>query len=171
MRGRTAGLGLAGVVALLLASGCSVEEPGASPLPVTSAVPQITTSSGEGSPRLVADPDDADLVLYVSNQSFEDDPVGVVVEVDGERLVDQDFAVEGQHTWVEFGLDLEAGEHTVVATSDTGARAEHTLVLPEGERRWAVLAYWYYSDDPSTGHAGTPRSFTFTVSEEPVAFA
>jgi hypothetical protein len=169
--GARGSLGL-GVVALGLTAGCSVVGPdGSGTTPVASAIPEIATPSAAPDARLVVDPDEADVVLYVSNQSFEDDPVRIVVEVDGRRVVDQQFAVEGQHTWVEFGLDLTEGEHTVLATSDTEARAEEVLVLPEGERRWAVLEYWFYPDDPSTGHAGTPRSFTFTVSDEPVGFA
>lgn len=159
-------------VAALLAAGCTVEGPEeTSPPPVGSAVPEAVPASGAPGVQLVADPDEADLVLYVSNQSFEDDPVRIVVEVDGWRLVDQDFAVEDQHSWVEFGVDAPDGKHTVTATSGTGVRTEETLVLPEGERRWAVLEYWYYPDDPTTGHAGTPRSFTFHVSGQPVGFA
>ncbi|WP_256842962.1 hypothetical protein [Ornithinimicrobium cryptoxanthini] len=44
--------------------------------------------------RLV-DEADADLVLYVSNQSFTDSPVSIQIAIDGVQLVDQTFAIEG----------------------------------------------------------------------------
>jgi len=47
-------------------------------------------------------PDDADLLLYVSNQSFEDENVRLKLDVDGVTVVDGEFRVEGQHHWIRF---------------------------------------------------------------------
>lgn len=126
--------------------------------------------TGNGVVSVVADADQADLVLYVSNQSFEDEVVGITVAIDGVVVVDQDFDVEGQHNWVEFPIGLPAGEHTVTATSSTGTEGSHVLTLPEGEQRWVVVDYWYYPDQ-GDGSDVVDRSFTIDVSDEQVAFA
>lgn len=114
-------------------------------------------------PRLV-DAEDADLVLHVSNQVPTEEVVDIVVAVDGEELIDQPFAFEEGHNWIEFGIDLPPGEHAVRATSGTGAGTEQTFELPAGERRWAVLNYWFEPTDDS-GSEGR-RYFTFEVTEE-----
>jgi hypothetical protein len=104
------------------------------------------------------------LVLYVSNQSFADDPVGIRVELAGQVVVDSLFRVESQHTWVEHRLTVPAGTHQIEVTSTTGVVSTHDLVVPRSETRWVVIEYWYYPGD-------TARSFTFHVSDQPVAFA
>lgn len=105
----------------------------------------------------------APFTLYVSNQSFDDDPVRITISISGEVVVDDDFAVEGQHNWIEFTPDIEPGLHTLTATSDTGAEFTVDLELPAGEPRWAVIDYWFYPDQE-------PRRFTFNISGEPIGF-
>jgi len=61
--------------------------------------PQVTASDSEV--HLVG-PDDADLLLYVSNQSFKDENVRLKLAVDGVMVVDGEFRVEGQHHWIRF---------------------------------------------------------------------
>jgi hypothetical protein len=109
------------------------------------------------------EPPPAPFTLYVSNQSFDDDPVRITISIGGEVVVDDEFAVEGQHNWVEFTPDIEPGHHTLIATSDTGAEFTVDLELPEGEPRWAVVDYWFYPDQE-------PRRFTFDISDEPIGF-
>jgi hypothetical protein len=103
------------------------------------------------------------LVLYVSNQSFADDTVDVRVSIDGSVVVDDSFLVESQHTWIEYELSLSAGPHTLTASSGTGATLTEEFDLPVEGTRWAVLSYWYDAQ-------GTPRSFTFTLHDQPVGF-
>lgn len=104
--------------------------------------------------------------LWVSNQSFEDDPVAVTVEIDGVTVVDDSFEVGSQHNWFSFMIDgLESGEHTVTATSDTGVVFEGTFTLPPDEPRWMVVDYWYYPDDAEGRH------FTLSESDEPIYFS
>ena len=162
-------------------------EPGAQSLPVTSEstsydTPTTTTHVSPGSTEPSSDeltvsrasslgePQtelEAEVVrLWVSNQSFEDDPVAITIRIDGNLVVDDSFAVEGQHNWIAFDIEgLPPGEHALAAESDTGARTEGTFTLPTGESRWLVADYWYYPDD-SEG-----RFFTLSESDEPVAFA
>jgi hypothetical protein len=146
----------------LLVTACAGSEGSTAPSgPTVSAEIDSTTTAPEIALTTEAE---ADLVLYVSNQSFEDDTVRVRVAIDGVELVDQDFAVEGQHTWVTFPVALPAGEHVLSASSGTGAAAEESFEVPDGERRWAVLDYW-------SSPGGEPRSFTWHLSEEPIGFA
>ena len=135
-----------------------------------SSEPPTEPPTGNGVVSLVDDAEQADLLLYVSNQSFEDEVVGITVAIDGVVVVDQDFDVEGQHNWVEFPIALPAGEHTVTATSGTGAEGSQELTLPEGEQRWVVVDYWYYPDQ-GDGSDVVERTFTIEVSDEQVGFA
>jgi hypothetical protein len=105
----------------------------------------------------------ANFVLYVSNQSFADDAVDLRVSVDGSVVVDDAFLVGSQHTWTEYPLSLPAGPHTLGASSGTGATLTEEFDLPVEGTRWAVLSYWYDAE-------GTPRSFTFTIHDQPVGF-
>ena len=61
--------------------------------------------------------ENSNLVLYVSNQSFNVDPVRIKVWVDSDLLVDQDFEVGNQHNWIIFGHNLPQGNHTLRAES------------------------------------------------------
>ena len=110
------------------------------------------------------EPVPAPFTIHVSNQSFEDPSVAITVTVDGRVVVDEEFAVEGQHNWRMFELDPGPGKHTLRAESSTGVVLETTFVLSDGEPLWAVLDYWWY---PGEG----ARLFTFSTHEEPVAFA
>ncbi len=103
--------------------------------------------------------------LWVSNQSFEDDPVFITIRIDGEPVVNDSFAVEGQHNWMSFDIaGLSSGSHEVVAVSDTGAQTGGSFTLPEGESRWLVVDYWYDAGEPDN------RYFTLSESDVPVGF-
>ena len=118
-----------------------------------------TTSSPASRPNLT---------LYVSNQSFEDDPVKVTVDIDGEVVVNDVFNVESQHNWITYELYLAPGRHEITMTSDTGVRKTTTLRMPRRSHRWAVIDYWYYPPDGTDG--GTPRSFSFRVDDKRMSF-
>lgn len=128
-------------------------------------------SSGVSSPgprsaaiRMVAE-DEADLLLWVSNQSFEDDPVFVTVSIDGTEVVAQPFDVEGQHNWILFPLKVPAGQHVLTAASNTGVETDQRFTIPETGRRYAVLDYWYYPGDRGGRH------FSWGIHEKPIGFA
>jgi len=103
------------------------------------AHPEIT--SADAAVRLVTDAE-ADLVLYVSNQSFEDEVVGLTVTIDDVTVVDGDFHVEDQHNWVSFPLALPEGGHEITAESDSGATLHESFEVPQGKRRYAVIDHW-----------------------------
>lgn len=121
------------------------------PLPATSDVALVTH-------------DRADLHLWISNQSFADDPVDVTVSIDGSEIIAQPFAVEGQHNWVLFPLALPPGPHVLEVTSGTGATLQEEFTLPEEGRRHAVLDYWDETED------GGPL-FTWQIQIDPIGFA
>jgi hypothetical protein len=112
--------------------------------------------------RMVAE-NQGDLHLWVSNQSFEDDPVFVTISIDGTEVVAQPFDVEGQHNWILFPLRVPAGQHVLTAASDAGVETEQRFTIPETGRRYAVLEYWNYDNDKG-------RHFTWRIQASSVAF-
>ena len=151
-RVRSHALGL--VLLLAGTTGCGPGR-GVDPQPA----PDVT--SGDAGVRVVEERE-ADLLLHVSNQSFDEERVRLTVEVDGVTVVDDDFDVEGQHTWIRFALAMPAGDHEVTATSDTGATLTETFRVPGDEPRFAVLDHW--------GEQGT-ADLTWSFHRKPVAFA
>lgn len=121
--------------------------------------------STEDSAGVAADPD-GNFVLSVSNQSFEIDSVDIIVTIDGQPVIDEDFAVEDQHNWKQFTFRLDPGRHTLTARSQRGgAELERTFEVT-GEH-WAVINYWY-----SDGTNGTqqPKELKFDIQDEPIGF-
>lgn len=112
-----------------------------------------------------SDPAPGEVLLWVSNQSFEDDSVSVTITVDGQPAVADEFKVESQHNWVGFYLrGLAPGEHQVSARSDTGVELDGSFTLPADAPRWLVLDYWFYRDGPEG------RRFTFEEFDHAVMF-
>jgi hypothetical protein len=108
-------------------------------------------------------PGRADLHLWVSNQSFADEVVGLTVNIDGVEVVARQFAVAGQHNWILFPVRLPPGRHEIRARSDTGAVSRQEFTMPAGERRYAVLDYWYHP-----GEEG--RRITWRIQATPLTF-
>ena len=104
----------------------------------------------------------ADLVLHVSNQSFDDKTVRLSVAVDGVTVVDGDFHVEGQHNWVTFELSMPAGVHEITAETDSGASLTESFRVPGDAARYAVVDHW--------GEGGSAE-LTWLFQPEPIAFA
>ena len=106
--------------------------------------------------RLV-DEAEADLVLHVSNQSFDDEKVRLTIAVDGVTVVDGDFAVADQHNWVSFPLGMSPGVHEITAKADSGATLRETFEMPEDKARYAVIDHW--GEDDSAGlHVVVPAA-------------
>ena len=98
------------------------------------------TAVGSGV-RLVEDKQ-ADLMLFASNQSFDEEQVRLTIAVDGVTVVDGEFHVEGQHNWVSFPLSLSPGAHEITANSDTGATLRESFRVPGDKTRYAVIDHW-----------------------------
>ncbi len=125
---------------------------------VTSSTPRSPEPTVQLAPR-----EDAVLHLWVSNQSFVDDPVGVKISIGDIEIVDQPFTVGNQHNWILFPINAPRGQHTLSAVSDTGADLDQTFTLPARGHRYAVLDYWNHQDRDG-GH------FTWHIQNSPVAF-
>ncbi len=106
----------------------------------------IACSEGDGlleaATATTAEADRAAFTLVVSNQSFENPTVFVSVTIDGERVIAQPFDVEGQHSFVQFPLDVPAGDHVLSAVANDGTSIESPFTLPADTARYGVLFYW-----------------------------
>lgn len=80
--------------------------------------------------------------LYVSNQSFVLDRVDIHVEIDGRLVVNRNFRVDTQHTFVPFKILLERGVHHIHIWSTKGG-AELSTDFQLEEEDTAVITYWY----------------------------
>lgn len=109
---------------------------------------------------------DGNFTLYVSNQSFDIESVDIVVEVDGVRVVDDVFAVESQHNWKQYVIDLAPGTHTLTARSVEGDATFEQSFEVTGDH-WAAVDYWYVTEERGTP---TPKQFIFHIQDEPIAF-
>jgi hypothetical protein len=109
-------------------------------------VPHPNLTAGDAPVELV-DESEADLVLHVSNQSFDDEEVRLTVVIDGVTVVDGDFDVADQHNWVTFPLSVPSGGHEISAESDSGATLRESFEVPHGTTRYAVIDHW--TDDGS----------------------
>lgn len=121
--------------------------------------PDVTAADA---PVQLVDSDDADLVLYVSNQSFEDERVRLTVVVDDVTVVDGNFHVADQHNWAAFPLRMPSGMHTIRAEADSGAALAETFRVPGNRTRYAVIDHW--GEDESA-------ELTWKFHRQPVAFA
>ena len=127
----------------------------------TDPAPDRDVTAADAEVRLVEDKE-ADLVLYVSNQSFDDEEVRLTVAVDGVVVVDGDFHVEDQHNWIKFPLQMSPGDHEVTAEADSGAALRESFQVPGDKARFAVIDYWGEDDS---------AEFSWSFQRQPVAFA
>ncbi|GGO08343.1 hypothetical protein GCM10011576_13670 [Micromonospora parathelypteridis] len=151
------------MTALLAATGCTgPSDVRDSPPASASANPP---SSGPTAPtvRLVEE-HLADLHLWVSNQSFRDDPVVLTVSIDGTEIVDQRFTVGSQHNFVLFPVKVPPGGHVVRVVSGTGVDFQERFTMPEGGRRYAAIGYVNAVDDRG-------RAIDWFFRSTPIAFA
>lgn len=129
-----------------------------------SAPPPAGSADGPSSDPAPAP--EGNFVLYVSNQSFDIESVDIVVEIDGVRVVDDVFAVESQHNWKQYVIDLAPGTHTLTARSAEGDATFEQSFEVTGDH-WAVIDYWYVTEERGTP---TPRQFVFHIQDEPIGF-
>jgi hypothetical protein len=102
-------------------------------------------------------------LLYVCNQSMVISPIDILVEIDGEVVVQDEFEVGRQMNWKIFELMLSPGKHTIAASSKKGEAKlaqEFTITREHG----ASVQYWYY---PESHRFATPRHFRFALMTDP----
>jgi len=106
---------------------------------------------------------EGNFTLYVSNQSFDRETVDISVAIDGKKVVSQLFEVKNQHNWIDFIVQLAAGEHKLQVFSTAGS-TQLTKAFTTTARHWAVVNYW------CCGEPDDPK-FTFDLSDQPIGFA
>jgi len=84
--------------------------------------------------------------LTVSNQSFDIDPVDILVKIDGITVIDDEFLVKQQHNYQYFEFLLKPGTHTIYAESIKGKSQLNKEFTIEKEL-WASLDFQYYEGD------------------------
>jgi len=142
---------------LLAAAGCGsrVEVLGVGVGPECPTPPQPLSA-------LASTEQEANVHLYVSNQSFVESTARMRVRLEDVVVVDQEFEVCGQHNWVAFHLRLAPGWHDLVATTPTGLRVDSRVDVPETPgQRWVVVSHWTEDE----------RHLDVDVRAEPVGFA
>lgn len=128
-------------------------------------------SRAEETQTLAHDPN-GNFILYVSNQSFDENPVDITVHIDGKKAIEGDFDVTGkriaQHNWIMHRFDLAPGRHRLSVKSKKG-KASLDKEFEISDKHWAVIDYWYYPT--LRGGAGpTPRHLSFMIQDSPIGF-
>ena len=147
------------VMTLLTVAGCAGAGAVPESRPTTVSGPRDSPSAIRG-----VEQGQADLELWVSNQSFEDDPVTLTVSIDDTQVVASPFTVEGQHNWILFPIKIPPGPHVLDVVSATGVSMQKHFTLPGTGRRYAVIDYWNYPQDGG-------RQITWLIQSTPIGFA
>jgi hypothetical protein len=92
------------------------------------------------------------IAIWVSNQSFEDPSVDMIVEVDGEVVAEDTYHVEGQHTWIHYEVPVGPGFHEIVVDTPSGDDVAWNTGAEAGNG--VVVSWWglatYEDDDEQT---------------------
>jgi hypothetical protein len=110
--------------------------------PPPSSSPEASTETPPSAPPRVVDEEEANFLLDISNQSFDQPTIATKVYVDGVLLVDREFHVEGQHTWVTFPILVEPGPHELRVEVAGGAPYETTVKVPADKPTYGLLQHW-----------------------------
>ena len=84
--------------------------------------------------------------LTVSNQSFDIDPVDIMVKIDGKTVIDDEFLVIQQHNYQHYDFILEPGVHTLYAESIKGEYQLKEKFTIRNEL-WASIDFQYSKGD------------------------
>ena len=88
------------------------------------------------------------LTLYVSNQSYEISFVDMLIQIDGKKVIEDNFDVGDQSNFYPFELQLTKGEHTIHVISESG-ELEFEKQFEISEERWMYLLYINDENQPS----------------------
>jgi hypothetical protein len=103
----------------------------------------------------VAQDENGNFALYVSNQSFDISPVDVNIMIDDVVYINLEYDVGDQHEYFSYRFMLSPGTHTMKVVSVKGdAMYQGDFEIVDSAR--GVVEYWYYSETDSNP---TPRKF------------
>ncbi len=115
----------------------------------------------------------SDLTLFVSNQSYADRSVDIVVTLDGDTIIERGFNVGDQHNYIEHRIRLDAGAHTLRALTtiaDEEVELSEEFTIDPGQRRYSALSYWHYEPSSARDTSFDPPQFSFDIQDEPIGF-
>jgi hypothetical protein len=87
-----------------------------------------------------------DVVLIVSNQSFDVDPIDLIITIGSDTVVNDTFYVENQHNWKVYKAKYNTGLHEIRVKSELGeAKIIDSFFL--FYKKYIYVNYWYYPED------------------------
>lgn len=148
------------ILALVLATvACTGDSTPADP---TNSTQEKTDCRQDENLDLSTSDDPVTLHFWISNQSFDIDPVDIAVYIDDQQVVCDSFVVGDQHNWILFDVQLDPGTHELRAIGHDGqVDLIETIDVPD--ERWAVLDFWFYPEEE-------PEHFTFRIQDQPIGF-
>lgn len=109
---------------------------------------------------------DGNFVLYVSNQSYDINPVDIFIKIDNSPVIHKYFDVGNQHNCHTYKLLLPPGKHDLEVSSQKGNAILDTSFTVT-DSNWACIDYWFYSNKH---YNPTPRHFSFDINDKPFLF-
>jgi len=91
--------------------------------------------------QVTPEPANPNFTLYVSNQSFDIDRVGIQIDLGGELAVVGDFDVEGQHSWHQFHFELPPNTEIALQARAHGDVLDETVTVSD-DHDYAVINFW-----------------------------
>ena len=126
------------------------------------------TSAGDMEAPRAASETEGNVILMVSNQCFDINPVDIKITIDDRVVVHEKFDVQGgglaQHNWQRFSLTLPPGEHDLLAKSQPG-KAHLETSFTVDQKLTITLAFWC---DARPGRSSRGPYFTCDTSASPV---
>ena len=104
--------------------------------------------------------ENGNFVLYLSNQSFDIDPVDIRAYIDNKLAVNKEFFCVNQHNWVKFQFNIKNGNHKLYCVADKGnVNIDTTFNLSESP--YCVVEFWYYKK--TSTYAGMKKELTIKL--------
>jgi hypothetical protein len=91
--------------------------------------------------RQVTSEPDANFHPHVSNQSFAESTLDIIVTIDGKTAVADYLKVMNRHHWELYSIRLSKGKHVLHAEAREGAVLLDTS-FEVSKEHWAILSYW-----------------------------
>lgn len=144
---------LAVVVSVLVVTSCAASDPSTSATGTSAAaLAPMPTSSG---------PDTVPFRISVTNGSHDIPEVRLVIELDGEAIIDDAFLVKNDHDWADYDLQLDPGPHDITVTAP-----EHGVDMTESftldGQRWSLVQF------NAGGDGGPDPRLSWQFSEEQI---
>lgn len=86
-------------------------------------------------------PEEANVFLIVSSQSYDKDKVGIRLRLDDAPLAHGAFITGSGHNHVSLPLLTPPGRRRFTAVADDGTTGNYEMDVA-GQRRWVTLSYW-----------------------------